>query len=382
MDKKNLPEELQILVSERERSLDRIRGCMIGGACGDALGYPVEFKQYEAILEQYGASGITSYSKDPASGIALFSDDTQMSLFTAIGLLYGQTRSALSGISSQPRYYVYLAYLDWLETQRGTDHEERICWLSDVKELWSCRAPGATCLDALSSGEQGSTEHRINHSKGCGGVMRVAPVGIGLRFQDDRTADIEGAEIAALTHSHSLGFMPAAFLTHVIKHLVSDDGPIDLLGLIHDASDMIRSIYPARKHLGVFMDLIDKAVLLSSNNSSDIENITSIGSGWCGDEALAIAVYCALKYQNDFSAAITAAVNHSGDSDSTGALTGNIVGALCGYEAIDPKWKDDLELKDTILEISDDLCYGCLMDGNGEYKDEIWLDKYVNSIRR
>lgn len=382
MDKKNLPEELQILVSERERSLDRIRGCMIGGACGDALGYPVEFKQYEAILEQYGASGITSYSKDPASGIALFSDDTQMSLFTANGLLYGQTRSALSGISSQPRYYVYLAYLDWLETQRGTDHEERICWLSDVKELWSCRAPGATCLDALSSGEQGSTEHRINHSKGCGGVMRVAPVGIGLRFQDDRTADIEGAEIAALTHSHSLGFMPAAFLTHVIKHLVSDDGPIDLLGLIHDASDMIRSIYPARKHLGVFMDLIDKAVLLSSNNSSDIENITSIGSGWCGDEALAIAVYCALKYQNDFSVAITAAVNHSGDSDSTGALTGNIVGALCGYEAIDPKWKDDLELKDTILEISDDLCYGCLMDGNGEYKDEIWLDKYVNSIRR
>ena len=212
--------------------------------------------------------------------------------------------------------------------------------------------------------------------------MRVAPVGIGLRFQDDRTADIEGAEIAALTHSHSLGFMPAAFLTHVIKHLVSDDDPIDLLGVIHDASDMIRSIYPARKHLGVFMDLIDKAVLLSSNNSSDIENITSIGSGWCGDEALAIAVYCALKYQNDFSAAITAAVNHSGDSDSTGALTGNIVGALCGYEAIDPKWKDDLELKNTILEISDDLCYGCLMDGNGEYKDEIWLDKYVNSIRR
>lgn len=382
MDKTNLPEDISNAVCEREKYLDRIRGCIFGGACGDALGYPVEFKQYEDILEKYGSSGISSYSIDPATGLALFSDDTQMSLFTANGLLYGQTRSALSGISSQPRYYVYLAYLDWLETQRGGDHEERICWLSDVKELWSCRAPGATCLDALSSGEQGSTEHRINHSKGCGGVMRIAPVGIALRDSEDAVADMEGAEIAALTHSHSLGFMPAAFLTHVIKHIVSETSEVDLLSLIQDASDMIRTLFPARKHLGVFMDLIDKAVLLSSNNRPDIENISSIGSGWCGDEALAIAVYCSLKYQNDFSSAIVAAVNHSGDSDSTGALTGNIVGALCGYEAIDPKWKENLELKDTILEMADDLCYGCLMEADSEYKDEVWLDKYVRSIRR
>ncbi len=382
MDITNLPEELRIIVSEREKSLDKIRGCLIGGACGDALGYPVEFKQYDEILEQYGSSGITSYAKDPASGLALFSDDTQMSLFTANGILYGQTRAALSGISSQPRYYVYLAYLDWLETQRGTDHEERICWLSEVEDLWSCRAPGATCLDALSSGEQGSTEHRINHSKGCGGVMRIAPVGIGLRDQDDRVADVEGAEIAALTHSHSLGFMPAAFLTHVIKHLVSTEGEPDLLAIVNDASDMIRTLFPQRKHLGVFMDLIEKAILLSTNDRSDIENISLIGSGWCGDEALAISLYCALKYKNDFSAAITAAVNHSGDSDSTGSLTGNIVGAIVGYEAIDAKWKEDLELKDVILEIADDLCYGCLMDDHREYTDEIWLDKYVRSIRR
>ena len=382
MDKTNLPEDIRTVVSEREKSLDRIRGCLFGGACGYALGYPVEFKQYEEILEQYGASGITSYSLDPATGLALFSDDTQMSLFTANGLLFGQTRASLSGISSQPRYYVYLAYLDWLETQRGGDHEERICWLSDIKELWSCRAPGATCLDALSSGEQGSTEHRINHSKGCGGVMRIAPVGLALRNFQDSVADMEGAEIAALTHSHSLAFMPAAFLTHVIKHIVSESGDVDLLELVHEASEMIRALFPARKHLGVFMDLIDKAVLLSSNNRTDIENIASIGSGWCGDEALAIAVYCSLKYKTDFSAALIAAVNHGGDSDSTGALTGNIVGALCGYDAIDEKWKRDLELKDTILEVADDLCYGCLMNSDSEYKDEIWLDKYVRSIRR
>ena len=381
MDKTNLPEKIQAIVSEREKAIDRIRGCMIGGACGDALGYPVEFEQYEAILQKYGSSGITSFSVDPATGSALFSDDTQMSLFTANGLLFSQTRAAMHGISSQPRYYVYLAYLDWLETQRGDKHGERICWLSDIKELWSCRAPGATCLDALSSGEQGSTEHRINHSKGCGGVMRVAPVGIALRDLDDAAAAMEGAEIAALTHSHSLGFMPAAFLTYVIKRIVSSKEDVDLAAIVKEASEMIRKLFASRKHLGAFIDLIDKAVSLSTNDHSDIENISSIGAGWCGDEALAIAVYCALRYKNDYSKAITSAVNHSGDSDSTGALTGNIAGALVGYDAIDEKWTDNLELKDTILEIADDLCYGCLMNEKDDYKDETWIRKYVRSDR-
>ena len=74
---------------------------------------------------------------------------------------------------------------------------------------------------------------------------------------------------------------------------------------------------------------------------------------------LGISLYCALKYQNDFSAGIIAAVNHKGDSDSTGAVTGNILGALLGYNAIDDQWKEDLELSDVILEIADDLCHGC-----------------------
>ena len=382
MDKSKLPEQVAAVAADREKSLDRIRGCLIGGAAGDALGYKVEFVSYDEIQKTYGPSGITSYDTDPASGKALFSDDTQMSLFTACGLLCAQTRTALYKLSSSPRSYVYLAYLDWLETQRGDAHGERISWLLDVKELWSCRAPGATCLDALSSGEQGSTERRINHSKGCGGVMRVAPVGIALRDLDDRTADMEGAEIAALTHSHSLGFMPAAFLTHVIKKIVSSDEKPVLRDVVREAQEMIKTLFSERKHLGAFMDLIDRAVSLSCNQEKDEDNISRIGAGWCGDEALAIAVYCALRHSDDFSAAIISAVNHSGDSDSTGSITGNIVGSLLGYEAIDEKWKKDLEIKETILEIADDLCYGCLMSEGSDYTDESWLSKYARFDRK
>ena len=72
-----------------------------------------------------------------------------------------------------------------------------------------------------------------------------------------------------------------------------------------------------------------------------------------------------------------AAVNHGGDSDSTGAVTGNILGALLGYRAIGEKWKEKLELADIICEMAVDLCHGCQMGEYSWYQDQNWLDKYV-----
>ena len=87
--------------------------------------------------------------------------------------------------------------------------------------------------------------------------------------------------------------------------------------------------------------------------------------------------YCALKYQNDFSKAMIASVNHDGDSDSTGAITGNILGALIGYAAIPDCWKKDLEIRDVILEVATDLCRGCQMSEYGTYNDPMWVSKYM-----
>ena len=79
---------------------------------------------------------------------------------------------------------------------------------------------------------------------------------------------------------------------------------------------------------------------------------------WFAEETLAIAVYCALKYENDFDRALIAAVNHSGDSDSTGAVTGNLLGARLGLAGIPAKYLEDLELKSVILELAEDLHQG------------------------
>ena len=111
--------------------------------------------------------------------------------------------------------------------------------------------------------------------------------------------------------------------------------------------------------------------LAEHSSAPDLDNIHRLGEGWVAEETLGIALYCALRHQDDLSAGLIAAVNHKGDSDSTGAVTGNILGALLGFDAIDVQWKRNLELYDVLMELADDLSRGA-KDGY----DAEWLRKY------
>ena len=381
---------------ETEAHLDAIRGCIFGGAVGDALGCPVEFMQEEQIFRKYGEDGITAYEKDRASGKALISDDTQMTLFTANGLLVGDTRGAMRGIQGKPRGYVMNAYKDWLKTQESSttdvNRHERctesggFSWLMDVPELYSRRAPGITCISALQDGREYDdyVKAKRNHSKGCGGIMRVAPLAVNYRMNDIQKLDMEGAQLAAITHGHSLGYMPAAVLVHIINRVVfpPEGKKMSLKEIVLEARDTVASIFKGDSHLQELVDIIDRAVMLSENDATDdLDNIHELGEGWVAEETLGISLYCALRHQDDFSAGVIASVNHNGDSDSTGAVTGNILGALLGYGAIADGWKKDLELSDVILEMADDLCHGCPMDEYGHYEDPEWVSKYVDMRR-
>ena len=227
---------------------------MIGGAVGDALGWPVEFKSKRQIFSKYWPDGIKQYNLN-TSGKAEVTDDTQMALYTANKLLYGETMRALKGEIHQPRYYVAIAYQDWLYTQDAINDCETsyrpdgVSWLNDIRELWARRAPGGTCLNALRlqnkapGGVKGYIEARLNNSKGCGGIMRVAPRG--LRHWDDMKAlDYESAQLAAITHGHSLGYMPAAVLVHIINRIVypNDEGKT-LKAIILEARNTIVVIF-------------------------------------------------------------------------------------------------------------------------------------------
>lgn len=354
-----------------ENYRNRIRGCLLGGAAGDALGYPVEFMTYDEILRRYGSDGICGYSLDFEEGLALISDDTQMTLFTANGILLGKTENMLSRENKPICVYVYKAYMDWLATQmRNNQLENPVTWLYDLPDLHVRRAPGMTCMRALMSGKLGSVEDPINDSKGCGGIMRAAPAG--LCDSEYIEPGMLGAEISAITHGHPLGYISAAALALIVHNAVyrHDESTDTLKSIVLDVMNTVSEMFAGDSYQHELRAIVDKAVSLSENSRSDKENIVELGEGWVAEETLAIAVYCSLKYSMDFSKGIIAAVNHDGDSDSTGAVTGNILGAWLGYNKIEEKWKRNLELKRTILEIADDLCDGCRME------DESWMRKY------
>lgn len=360
------------------KDIDKYRGCLIGGAAGDALGYAVEFLSGQAILWKYGPQGITGY--DLRGGAAEISDDTQMTLFTATGLLLATTRGMTRGIMGSYPSYISFSYQDWYRTQTERyplDGEYHYSWLVNVPELFRRRAPGNTCLSALEGSACGTIENPINNSKGCGGVMRVAP--IGLYFDGTRQSleeiDRMGAEAAALTHGHPLGYIPAAALVHIIHLLVHRD--FALYDAVRDMLESIQRQFLQTPHVPEFVNLIRRAMFLAKSDAADLEAIRQLGEGWVAEETLAIAIYCALKYEDDFDRAMTASVNHSGDSDSTGAVTGNILGAYLGLKGIPQKYLDGLELKEVILEVADDLFHDCRMTEYGDFYDRVWDEKYI-----
>ena len=338
------------------RDKDKFRGCLFGGAARDALGYAVEFMSEESIFRKYSSTGIRNYVL--SDGAALISDDTQMTLFTAEGLLECRDGDYAKSINA--------AYLNWLETQRQI-YPLRILhapsWLMHIERLYARRAPGNACLFALRSGGNGSLEKPINDSKGCGGVMRVAPIGLYFSDTDRDVRDIclLGAKAAALTHGHPLGWMPAAALVQII-HEISQNSKSVLNAALSSISTL-KDMWPDTEQRQYLISLMELALELALGRNNDLTAIHRLGEGWVADEALAIALYCAVKYPLDIDRALIAAVNHKGDSDSTGAITGNIVGAHIGFNAIPSKYIKNLELCDTIVQLADALCDNTALSG-------------------
>ena len=363
------------------KDLSKFKGCLLGGAVGDALGYTIEFMREPDIFKAFGDEGITRFRL--VQGKGRISDDTQMTLFTANGLLFGQTRGMMRGIGGVHRDYIRMAYLDWLDTQTQIypyepDHF-RVSWLANFEEFYHRRAPGTTCMSALRQGGFGTIEKPINDSKGCGGVMRVAPIGLYLCDNKDWTPeeiDILGAEAAAITHGHELGYIPSAALVHII-YAIASGKHTNLASAIAEAVDAMPALFPDAREMPRFTSLMQQAIELSQKKEDDLTAIHALGRGWVAEETLAIAVYCALKYADNFEKAIITSVNHDGDSDSTGAVTGNILGTYLGVDAIPDYYLKDLELRDIIEEIAEDLYNDCKMEEYGDYYDPVWDSKYI-----
>ncbi len=342
----------RVLRSEEERIL----ACLLGGAIGDALGYEVEFNNLQKIRERFGEGGI----KAPVfnQGKLVVSDDTQMTLFTLEGLLHslknGQTQQE-SCISS-----IRQAYLDWLDTQSlaaGSSRHHKLGWLAQQTEMRVRRAPGNTCLSALSLGGHGTINKPINNSKGCGGAMRVAPIGLIGPRGDAHTVFQQAAEAAALTHGHPSGYLSAAMVASIVSLLVdgkslnSKSGSYEGRGAIDESCEILLT-YPGHEET---LAAVNGAVALAAKGSKDhAAAVETLGGGWVGEEALAIALYAALS-ANSFVEAILIAANHSGDSDSTASIAGLLWVAITGLGGMPHDWVTNLDILLPLLHIARQL---------------------------
>ena len=228
-------------------------------------------------------------------------------------------------------------------------------------------------MSALSGDKLGSIEKPINNSKGCGGVMRVAPIGLYFNVLREEQAKVDrlGAEAVALTHGHDLGYIPAAALVHIVGR-VSHDLHMTLTDAVLDMKASIKEQFAGAAHLQEFLEGVDRAMALARTSTNDRAAIRQLGEGWVGDEALDIALYCALKYEHDFEKAIVAAVNHDGDSDSTGSITGNILGACLGLKGIPEKYLKNLELMDLLTTMAEDLYRDCRSEEDARHIASAW----------
>ncbi|MFJ7276014.1 ADP-ribosylglycohydrolase family protein [Kitasatospora sp. NPDC098663] len=338
---------------------DRVRGALLGGAVGDALGWPVEFQQLHQIQQRYGPDGVTGL---PAgAGPVEVTDDTQMTLFTAEGLIRAFVRGWTGGGGSVPEA-VHAAYRRWLLTQRqgspDTAPQPRPYdgWLLTRPFLYASRAPGNACMSGVAEHPEFESPSVIGQpgpinpdSKGCGTVMRSAPFGL-ARLGVELSFGL-AVQCAQITHGHPTGYLSAGAFAALVERLASGTEPWAAVG---ETVEQIREL-PGSKET---VQALARAVRVAQESQPTAESVERVGLGWIAEECLAIAVYSLLATTlepDPVRSALVLSVNHSGDSDSTGAVCGNLVGAAYGASALPAEWAGAVEGRAELLRVADDL---------------------------
>lgn len=300
-------------------SRDSIEAVLIGAATGDALGWPVEFMSLGEIKAKYGPPGIQELP-DPA----LVTDDTQMTIALAEGLLDARVDA---DIDSQMNA-VGRRFVEWLHRQTDPAYS---------------RAPGVASMKGSAQFEHGGPWRECGgpDSKGCGAAMRVASIGYLYQDNPSRLKEV-AASSATITHRHPTAIAAAVGAAFAVKFAL-DGVPID--GLIHEVDEATRGISDE------FSDTLLRIGHVGGLADEEAA-IRHIGAGWVGDQAVALALYCVVRYPNDFVGCVRRGANLTGDSDSVASIAGGISAAYLGLDAIPAAWQDRIEGREGLIDLS------------------------------
>ncbi|MDJ1134130.1 ADP-ribosylglycohydrolase family protein [Streptomyces iconiensis] len=357
--------------AEQQDFRSRVRGCLLGGAVGDALGAGVEFDSLAEIRTKHGQQGVTDYV--PAYGRrGAITDDTQMTLFTVDGLIRAHVRRDTG--AWHPPTDVHAAYRRWSATQRDWGPDERRDedgWLAREEWLYARRAPGNACLSGLADDRMGTLEKPKNpESKGCGTVMRSAPFGLLVGWEPQLVFQL-AVECAAQTHGHPTGYLAAGAFAAIVHALARGEA-------LDTAVQRALVQLAARPGHEETTEALKQALGAVRQGMPSPDRVEALGEGWTAEEALSIGVYCALVAE-DVRHGLLLAVNHGGDSDSTGSVCGNLLGAIHGETALPPGWVAEIEGRASILELADDfameMTQGPALHGPAA-ASPAWLSRY------
>ena len=355
------------------------RGCLLGMAVGDAMGYTVDSRTWREIQEDYGPNGLLGY--DLVNGYADVTSYTQLAAFTCNGLLFGLTRGQMTGRMAPFIKYIALSSREWAASQRPWGRPSRTyCWLIRRPELCRRHCMDTRMLDSLNRENLGTLETPRNSFPDPGGL--TSAVGVGLFFHQDRMDQQEidrlGAEAVALTHGNPGAFLSGAVLAHLLSRLIGRPN-VPMKPLIVDAIETVKDQF-GHQYSQAFeiATLVRHAMTYAqSPNLKPVEVMEQLGCETAA-QVLAGAIYACLISDGDFDRAMITAVNHSGRSAAVGAVAGAILGIRLGEEALPEFYIECLEPAETLRELADDLFTGCPMERGNKLFDLDWDYKYLH----
>ncbi|GAB3472961.1 hypothetical protein GCM10027440_00850 [Nocardiopsis coralliicola] len=344
---------------------DLITGCLLGGAIGDALGEPLEALSRDRIADMGGAWPDAT-ALDMGARRLDVSDETQLCLLTARAILQASVRARAKGIGGALTGIVQAAYLTWLHHVEGGPAPDIRIGLGLLQDAaLSRRTPsGKSTMAALRKAAArkrpgaplGTLAERINGSPGNGALVRSAPFGLIWK----RGAAFDAAvECAALTHGSPDARLPAGAFAAAVWTLLRGGS---LPGALRGAREELLR-HPGHEPTAA---ALDAAVSAAAEGPPSAGAVERFGPGRTGPEALAIAVYAALAAERApdrrrhshspvASTALELAVDHRGDSDATGALCGQLIGARYGTPALPGRLQSELPARRAILLLAADL---------------------------
>jgi len=211
------------------------------------------------------------------------------------------------------------------------------------------RFPGITTVNALKKLEESRDWRTCGNakSKGCGAVMRTAPIGYFYRKDPARLREAALA-VARVTHSHPTSDAATLAAACAVKLALEDAPPESWI------KSLLESTRGISKESDECLGRAAEAPLFKDDHKA-IRFICKDNAGWTAEEVLGTALYCALRHPDDFRACLLLSVNTAGDSDSIGCVAGALMGARLGADRIPKEWVQGVERSADLEHLADRL---------------------------